>query len=82
MSNHHDTYEAALLAALAALEALTVRARARSEACSYGVAGDNYDAVADAAATAYHGGTISAWNVVYRMVGDYRRERASKAGAA
>lgn len=82
MNNHHDTYEAALLAALAALEALTERARTRSEACSYGTAGDNYDAVADTATTAHYGGTMDAWHVVNRMVNAYRRERNGKAGAA
>ena len=76
MSKQHDTYEAALIAVMEALEALADRAHATAKSLSPVAMGERYDDHRETLATGHYSGTSDAYALVVGMISDYRKAGA------
>ena len=77
MNKPKDTYEAALLAALAALDALSDAAGHEAKAYEATVETDDYNSGAHTAAVWRFTGACDAWHVIHDMVQNYRTNRGA-----
>lgn len=74
----NDTYEAGLIAAMHALDALSDTYLAEAQALGMATVGEaNYDADADTFATGRYSGAVRALGLIAGMVSDYRYRKAS-----
>lgn len=76
MSNRHDTYEAGLIAAMQALEALSDTYAAEAKAVNSRVGEDDYDPDLDTRLTHRYVGVVDAYALIVGMVSDYRKASA------
>lgn len=73
MSNRQDTYEAGLIAAMHALEALSDTYAAEAKAVNSRVGEDDHDPDLDTRLTHRYVGVVDAYALIAGMVSDYRK---------
>ena len=73
MSTTNDTYEAGLIAAMHALDALSDTYAVEAKAVNSRVGEDDYDAELDTRLTHRYVGVVDAYALIAGMISDYRK---------